>query len=112
MKLKDIKYEIKFASQRVLRGYSDKDIWNFDEHIANVIKEVCFKLAHESMGHPMHLKEEEWKQTLLDISFGFGSYLEMRSGFYDVKDKEFKRLQKEYKKGLKLFIDNHEYLWD
>ena len=58
------------------------------------------------------MTEQKWKQILLDISFGFGSYLEIRSGNYLFNDKEFKRLKKEYENGLKLFIKWHQYLWD
>jgi hypothetical protein len=104
--------EVKWAYQRVVRGYDDTAIWNFEEYVAQQIKEVCFRIAEDGHGYPNHLTEKKWKQILLDISFGFGSYIEMRSGIYEVKSKEFKSLQKDYKKGLKLFVDNHEYLWD
>jgi len=111
-KIDEVITEAKSMKQRAKRGYSDVDMWNLDEYIAKIVKECCFILAEECHGHPNHLTEKKWKQILLDISFGFGSYLEMRSGVYDTKEVEFNRLKKEYKKGLKIFADNHQYLWD
>lgn len=111
-KLKEKLIEIKWKIQRTERCYSDMDTWNFDEYVAKIIKENCFILAENNNGYPGIVTEKEWKKILLDISFGFGSYLEMRSGIYEEKDKEFKRLKKEYENGLKLFSKYHSYLWD
>lgn len=111
-KIKNLILEIKWFFNRGKKGYADIDMWNFDEYIARLIKENCFILAEEHHGYPNSLTDDKWKQILLDISFGFGSYLEMRSGIYETKDAEFKRLKKEYKNGLKLFSEYHQYIWD
>ncbi len=119
-KIEEVVYDTKWALQRAKRGYGDIDTWNFDEYVARLIKENCFRLASDGNGYPDELsgKEckgmtaEKWKQILLDISFGFGSYLEMRSGIYISNEKEFKRLKKEYENGMKIFLKYHEYLWD
>lgn len=105
-------YRMGMEYQRIVSGHTDEDIWNFDMYSAQLINEATFKLAEECHGHPDNLTEKKWKQILFDISFGFGSYIEMRSGAYSYKDKEFKRLSKEYKKGLQLFAKYHEHLWD
>lgn len=112
--MKEIINKIKWFIQRGKNGYADCDVWNLEEYVAKIIKESCFILAHNNVGFPDRLckNKEEWKQILLDISFGFGSYLEMRSGIYNLEDIEFKRLQKEYKNSLKLFIKYHPELWD
>ena len=105
-------HNISMEYQRFMYGMSEDEIFNFDEKVADDIKKACFILACEFETHPKELTEEEWKQVLLDISFGFGSYLEMRSGFYETKNKEFKSLKKDYANGLKLFFKYHEHLWD
>lgn len=111
-KLELWKLELKWAYQRVVRGYDDTATWDFDEYVAQLIKENCFLIAENGIGYPDGLTEKKWKQILLDISFGFGSYIEMRSGNYTFNEKEYKRLKKEYENGLKLFSKYHPHLWD
>lgn len=113
--IEEVVREVKYKIQRANKGYSEVDTWNFEEYVARLIKENCFLLAENCNGYPDQIKgmtPEKWKQVLLDISFGFGSYVEMRSGVYNYDDKEFKRLSKEYRNGLKLFCQFHEFLWD
>ena len=104
--------KLKENIQRAKNGYSKSDLWNFDEYLAGLINKATFELAENHSGYPNGLNDEKWTQILKDISFGFGSYLEMRSGVYDFDDKEFKRLKKEYKKGFELLAKYHECLWD
>lgn len=48
---------------------------------------------------------------LQQIAFGMAGYAEMESGVYTKKDKEFKRLEKEFKKAWKLLGNNMTILW-
>lgn len=111
-KITDWKYSLKMAYQRVFRGYDDLAKWNLESHIAQLVKEVTFDMAENANGYPDKLTEKEWKKILLAISFGFGSYIEMRSGVYMMKDKEYKNLEKDYKKGMILFAKHYGNLWD
>lgn len=106
------KFEIRCGWQRLFRGYDDTVKWNLETHLANLIQEVTTWIAEKGSGHPCELTEEKWKEILQQISFGFGSYLEMRSGFYTYEDSEYKRLNKEFKKGMKLFSKYYGNLWD
>jgi hypothetical protein len=110
--IKDFIYSIKMAYQRVFRGYDDLAKWNLESHLAQEIKEVTFMMAQDSCGYPNGLTEKKWKQILLDISFGFGSYIEMRSGVYMGNEPEYKRLKKEFNKGMELFAKHYGSLWD
>jgi hypothetical protein len=119
MDIYKIKDEFENRLERSKNGYSKSDLWNFDEHLAKIIKEGCFILADIHNGYPAifdkdsdEVANKKWKQILLDISFGFGSYLEMRSGEYKTSDKEFKRLENEFNNGLKLFTKYFTHLWD
>ena len=105
-------WEIKLAWQRVFRGYDDTMSWNLETHLADLINKITLDMADNGHGHPDKLTEKKWKEILQQISFGFGSYMEMRSGCYTFKDKEYKRLEKEYKKGMELFAKYFPYLWD
>lgn len=104
--------EIKFAWQRVFRGYDDSANWNLETYLADLINKITLDMAENGCGYPNGLNEKKWKEILQQISFGFGSYLEMSSGVYSFKDKEYKRLEKEFKKGLKLFTEYYGNLWD
>ena len=95
-KLDRMMYEIKYAFQRVFRGYDDTVGWNLESHLADLINKVTLDMAENSSGYPNGLTEKKWKEILQQISFGFGSYLEMRSGVYLIKDVEYKRLNKEF----------------
>lgn len=110
--LLDWRNEVKWAWQRVFRGYDDTAYWCLNDYLAKIINQVTFKLVNEGSGHPTKLTEKKWKNILNQISFGFGSYLEIQSGFYDEKDPEYKRLEREFQKGLELFCKYYNNLWD
>lgn len=107
--------KIKEKIQRATRGFSDLDVWNLDETLARIINEATFKLAEEHKGYPDQIKgmtDKKWTAILYQISFGFGSYLEMRTGIYSPKEMEFKRLARESKKGMELFKEYFHFLSD
>jgi hypothetical protein len=110
--IKDWMYEVKWAYQRVFRGYDDLATWNLESHIAELVNKVTLDMADNSVGYPNGLTEKKWKEILQQISFGFGSYIEMRSGFYLSTDPEYKRLKKEFHKGMVLFAKHFGSLWD
>lgn len=105
-------WEIKMAWQRVFRGYDDNANWDLESYLADIINKVTLHIAEHGSGHPDKLTEKKWKEILYQISFGFGSYIEMRSGVYSFRDKEYKRLEKEFKKGMELFCKYFPNLWD
>lgn len=108
----DTLISIKYAYQRAVRGCDDKMLCNLDEEIGKIISLVTLKMADKTNSYPNELTPEKWELILNDISLGFGSYLEMRSGIYTFEDKEFKRLDKNFKRGLKLFTRYYTNLWD
>lgn len=108
----DTLISIKYAYQRAVRGYDDRMFCNLDEEIGKIISLVTLKMSDKTNSYPDELTPEKWEGILNDISLGFGSYLEMRSGIYTFEDKEFKRLDKNFKRGLKLFTKYYTHLWD
>lgn len=105
--------EIKYAFQRVFCGQDETFWWDLESSLADLINKGTFEMAEKACGYPDKVgSEKKWKEILQQISFGFGSYLEMRSGVYTFEDKEYKRLEKEYKKGMELFSKHFGSLWD
>lgn len=105
-------YSIKMKYQSICFGINEDEIYNFDETVAKQISACTMILSESLNGSPKGLSEREWSNILKQISFGFRSYLEMRSGMYTLKDKEFKNLLKDYNKGMELFVKYHQDLWD
>jgi len=80
-KLLGIPREIKWFIQRGVRGYSDKDCWNLDYYIADVLQSSCTTMRKRSNGFPVGTTEDEWDRILADISYGFWAYNNYGSGF-------------------------------
>jgi len=104
--------KIKYAHQRVFRGYDDNAKWDLSHTLAEIIRDVTYDMAENINVFPIKLGEKKWREILEQISFGFGSYLEMDSGNYLYTDKEYKNLDKDFNKGLKLFVKYYRDLWD
>jgi hypothetical protein len=51
--LRYIKYEIKYAWQRVFRGWDDKATWNLNYYLANIIPQILKELKKGKMGIPI-----------------------------------------------------------
>lgn len=69
---------IKYFWQRGKRGWSDRDIWGFDDYLATVIRDGVAELnrtKHGWPGEPMTF--EEWGQILTEISDGMQAHLDM-----------------------------------
>lgn len=62
---------IKFAYQRVVRGYSDWDVWDLNTTLLIYLPETLRYLANNTHSYPMEMTEEEWKQKLNQIADGF-----------------------------------------
>ena len=79
---------------------------NSDEKIAEIIEEVAYKLSFYQSNSTKRTK-------ILDkIALGFGAYLEMRSGYYTKKSRDFRILKRKYSKGLRLFAKYHSQLFE
>jgi len=108
-KIRDIKY----AYQRARYGYDETANWDVADYFTPMLQKIIFNMAENKCGYPASLTQEKWTQILKQIAFGFGSLIEMDSGYYLLEDKaEYKRLEKEYKKGMKLFAKYYRNIWD
>lgn len=58
------------AWQRVIRGYSDSDLWNLDIYLSNLMITSLTQFRTETLGYPGYMNsEEEWYAILDKIIF-------------------------------------------
>lgn len=110
--LRDFKNEIKWAWQRVYRGWDDRAIWSIQEHIAKQIVDMIEVYKEQINSHPNMLTEDEWFQILLDIQAGFKASLDKLDSSLTPNQIEWKKFDNIQKKGLTLFIEHFDSLWD
>ena len=67
---------IRYWIQRARRGYSDEDIWGFQDYLARVIAGGIGQLRNRTRGHPGTISAEEWENILTTIEDGFCEYAE------------------------------------
>lgn len=59
----------KYAWQRIDRGYSDMDLWNFDTYLQNVISGGLKDMSENISGYPeSYGSYENWTKALSDIA--------------------------------------------
>jgi len=106
--------KIKWAYQRVRYGYDERANWDLADYFTPMLQKIIFDIAERGYSYPPpEIKQEKWTQILKQIAFGFGSLIEMDSGYYLLEDQEeYERLNKEYKKGMKLFAKYYRNIWD
>ena len=63
--------QVKWAYQRITRGYSDPDWWDMDTHLSKLIAQMLRKLAKDGMGYPGNEEfptYESWENYLNEIA--------------------------------------------
>ena len=58
----DVYREIKFAVQRVRRGYSARDVWSFDDWFLNVIPNMLRDLSEMECGYSLAIQPEFYEK--------------------------------------------------
>lgn len=115
----DKKYEIKWAWQRVIRGYDDRWYWNLDNQLQWIIPQCVRWLKKNHSGCPEKLYDKnrkgnecwEWEKILGKIAQGFEA-LKKIDNEYLWRGEKYKKLNKEYQEGMKLFMKYFRNLWD
>lgn len=107
--IKRIPRMFKWAYQRVIRGYADCDVWDFDCFLANIIPAALRQLA-EGYSYPHEFNTpEEWSKWLIETAELFEQAYE--GDFLCIKEEWEERQQK-----LNIAFDRlKEYfgnLWD
>lgn len=124
-----ISQEIKFAWQRVFRGWDDKAVWDIDHYLANLISQLVKELKELERGVPTEMFEEEdwdeknfcykdgamekavakWELILDEIADGFIYY---RENIYDsFTNEEIEELQRRLDNSIDLMKKHYMSLW-
>ena len=69
---------LKFAKQRITRGYADCDTWNMDTYWSKLLHDMMYYLADNCNGYPCRLETndgtdrgaEVWEKELKEIGLG------------------------------------------
>ena len=125
-------YSIKWAYQRVIKGYDDTMVWNYYSSMTEQTIKIVTILRDTLHGYPSNLKDtKEWRQILTKIIKGFEAIKAidecdfMRPTKQIVKTGIFKgcphsrldkrmltRLQKQRDEGFALYVKYYTNLWD
>ena len=126
----EVPHEIKWAWQRVFRGWDDRVVWSIDTHITDYMPTWLEQLKRDKMGIPLDMfvpedfeedgntKEEaegpaleRWISVLDQMIEGFKAAQLLQE--YDYSDDfEYDNLNRSFQRGMKLFTENFFNLWD
>jgi len=128
--IEDAFYQIKWAWQRVFRGWDDRVVWSIDQHLAEKIPIWLKTLKETKTGVPASMfeddafqppyyssskedwkkAEEKWNKTLDAISEGFQAYIKIMNEI--PQGQELIDLEEKFQIGFDLFKDCFRDLWD
>jgi len=139
--VRDFPREVYWFCQRGMRGYSDRDTWGLDYHLARIIAEGTAQIKKYKSGHPADITEKQWDIILneiiwtfemateiLDNSVYYMKYVDWNKDDYERFNKTCEELKqkcpdgkfyamtkeecKRYEDGWKLFQEYFFSLWD
>lgn len=98
---------IKFAWQRLTRGYDDRLFWSLADYIDPMIVAHVKNLREEGHGHPVNISEKKWDKVLDTIIAGMVQEPETLAG-----KGAWKKYRKNRNKALVLLAFYWDELWD
>jgi hypothetical protein len=104
--------EIKYAYQRVARGYDDSAKWGLYEFISRVSLPILKEYRNNGAGYPiMFNSREEWN-VVLDKMISAFEIIIKDEYWYGINKKTYKKDLKTIKEGLSMFSKYFMQLWD
>lgn len=130
--LREWKRQIKYAWQRVFRGWDDRATWSMDYHLSKVIPEMIRELKRVSIGVPIGMFEgmeeitlpngimsyseedekiatERWHKILDDLIAGFEGYNKIDD--LDTYEEQELAYTKFFTETFELFKKHYRDLW-
>lgn len=98
---------IRFAIQRVVRGYDDRLFWDMSEYLDPMIVAFIKNLRENGCGYPHNLTQKKWNKVLDTILIGFVPEPEIGAG-----KKVWAKYMKSREKALVLLAFYWDNLWD
>lgn len=114
---KHIRNRIVCAHQRMKRGYSYQDLWNFDWYLSTLCEQAFRDLRDVCYGWPgdQYMTFEEWLEIHTKIADGFKAKREQHNIEYKSReqhDKEYQELEAKWLAGMELFTKWYGSFWD
>ena len=110
--IRDIYYSLKWAWQRVYRGWDDRVPWGIDFYLCSIMPAAINILIKHREGTPPGFTADEWVKTLIKIRDGFIAGYDIMVVNYDYEiDGERKKLFDKAYEGLELFSKHFFNLW-
>ena len=123
--------EIKYAWQRVFRGWDDRIIWSIDSYLAEMIPVWVTVLKESKWGVPIIMftddemkdpngisneadarAEKEYDIILDKIIDGFSSYDKLQQYCFEIDSPEETLAKQKFEQGFDLFKEYFSTLWD
>jgi hypothetical protein len=128
---REVGLRIRWAWQRVFRGWDDRAVWSIDSYLADQIIATVYRLKTIKHGIPMSMFEnddfeengydikpghekvadERWDKILDKIIAGFGCYKKLEDLSW-VDTDETAILRKVYEEGFDILREHFSSLWD
>ena len=129
-RLSDFLYEVKWAYQRVVRGWDDRASWSLDYWMTENVLEILKVLKKDKHGSPnpmfdglpyedeetysysdesYKIAEERWNIEIDKMIAGFEAAKKMQE-WENIN--EYKQLEKTFQEGMASFVKYYFNLWD
>ena len=122
--------QIKWAWQRVFKGYDDRATWSIDSYLSVLISKLVLELKENNIGIPYKMYKgmtpvdeccnyseednktasDKWQEVLSKISKGFKGYTEIDTADYNSPEEIL--LEAQFSEGFELFRKHFPDLWD
>jgi len=113
--VEDVIRNLKWAAQRVFRGYDDTVVWSIDWHLCEYMPKWLCTLKENKQGYPADFYEnggeEAWNKVLDDMIAGFEAGFKILNEPPIDKD-EYQALTDRWSSGMELFKEYFFALWD
>ena len=121
--------EIKYAFQRVFRGWDDCAWWSLDDYLAKIISELLYELRDRNHGFPVSVYDDDivlgeetseqtkdakqkWQDILTTLADGFKEYYDLENCEIKTYEEELAALKKFQNEIMPLFAKWFPDLWD
>jgi len=112
-RLKELKWELKYAWQRVWRGYDDTDVFGFNDSFLEKIILILEDFNKTKISYPADLTFEEWGNILNQmIEYFKNSSEDYTDDKFDDLKEQYDFMQENLNKGMELFTKWFYALWD
>lgn len=101
---------VRFARQRVVRGWDDSALWSLDDHLAKTLGAQLVTMAEIAHSYPGD--DYPFDKWTADLRKHGEALLAYRKGHYDVFGDEWDALYTPAQEALRWVADNLAALWD